>query len=350
MCLYPKLIENRKYLPNIKNGGKPPECTDERVKWVAIGCGKCMECRNKAKREWQVRLQEEIARDKSGQFITLSFSDEELVKLEEEVQKQIEGIEGYDLDNAVATLAMRRFLERWRKKYKKSVKHWTVTELGQKSTERIHIHGILWTNNKQAIRDIWQYGNVYIGDYVNGATGNYIVKYIHKQDLIHPNYKPKVLTSPGIGKGYIKSEWRKQNDFKGDKTREYYTTSQGHKIALPKYYRNKIYTEEQREQLWINLIDKGERWVNGIKINVKDDYTELMNVQEQARRLNKQLGYGDDKKNWNRIQYEKAIRNLKKENRHKKVKRDEPPVTAELGTIKDIVIRHTAQTNIKTKK
>ena len=26
MCLYPKLILNRKYLPNKKNGGIPPKC------------------------------------------------------------------------------------------------------------------------------------------------------------------------------------------------------------------------------------------------------------------------------------------------------------------------------------
>ena len=46
MCLYPKMIKNPKYLPNKKNNNNPPEITDERVKWVPVGCGNCMECRN----------------------------------------------------------------------------------------------------------------------------------------------------------------------------------------------------------------------------------------------------------------------------------------------------------------
>ena len=45
MCLYPKLILNRKYLPNKKNGGIPPKCPDERLRYVTAACGKCYECR-----------------------------------------------------------------------------------------------------------------------------------------------------------------------------------------------------------------------------------------------------------------------------------------------------------------
>ena len=44
MCLYPKLIKNRKYLPNKKNEYCAPVPDDERKEWVAIGCGNCMEC------------------------------------------------------------------------------------------------------------------------------------------------------------------------------------------------------------------------------------------------------------------------------------------------------------------
>ena len=31
MCLYPKLIPNKRYLPTKKNGGVPPVCPDERL-------------------------------------------------------------------------------------------------------------------------------------------------------------------------------------------------------------------------------------------------------------------------------------------------------------------------------
>ena len=116
------MIKNPKYLPNKKNKNNPPEITDERVKWVPVGCGNCMECREQKKREWQIRMNEEIKHDRTGKFITLTFSNEELDKLIQET--------GIQESNAVATIAVRRFLERWRKKYKKSVKHFLITELG----------------------------------------------------------------------------------------------------------------------------------------------------------------------------------------------------------------------------
>ena len=57
------MIKNPKYLPNKKNNNNPPEITDERVKWVPVGCGNCMECRKQKKREWQIRMNEEIKHD-----------------------------------------------------------------------------------------------------------------------------------------------------------------------------------------------------------------------------------------------------------------------------------------------
>ena len=60
MCLYPRLIQNKKYIAN-KNGGVIPPVSDNRVRFVPIGCGKCIECRKQKKREWQVRMLEDIA-------------------------------------------------------------------------------------------------------------------------------------------------------------------------------------------------------------------------------------------------------------------------------------------------
>ena len=51
MCLYPKLIKNRRYVPNKKNGGIPPQCPDERLRYITAACGKCMECRQQKQRQ-----------------------------------------------------------------------------------------------------------------------------------------------------------------------------------------------------------------------------------------------------------------------------------------------------------
>ena len=156
MCLYPRLIKNRKYLINKKNKGNVPTPNDERVKYVSIGCGKCIECTKKRARDWKVRLNEEIRVNNKAKFVTLTFDEISLNKY----KLLVTNFPEHEQPNEIATIATRHFLERWRKEYKKSVKHWLVTELGHTGTERLHIHGILWTEeNNKTISKIWKNGN-----------------------------------------------------------------------------------------------------------------------------------------------------------------------------------------------
>lgn len=321
MCLYPKLVKNRKYTSNKKNGGIIPPLpliefngkmiNDERVTLVPVGCGKCMECMKKKSREWQVRLLEEIRHNNTGHFITFTFSNEEYRKLAKGIK-----LEGYELDNEIAKIATRKFLERWRRKYKKSVKHWLVTELGQNGTENIHLHGILWTDKtKEEINERWGYGYTWIGDYLSEATVNYITKYVTKTDIKHKEYKPIILTSAGIGKNYTNRYDAKNNKYKKNDTNEAYTNRQGFKLSLPIYYRNKLYTEEEREKLWIEKLNEKTRYVNGIKIDVSKNEDMYYRILEKARELNKRLGYGDDKINWERKTYELERRLINQEKR-----------------------------------
>lgn len=337
MCLYPKLLKNRKYTKTKKNKGIVPQVNDARVLMVPVGCGKCMECRKQRAREWQVRLSEELRHDNEVQFVTLTFNDEGLEELEElalqvkvrtGVRKEIVmkngktrkyynydikkagDLYGYDLDNEIAKRGTRRFLENWRKRFGKSCKHWLVTELGQKNTERIHMHGFMWTNEVEAIKELWKYGNVYIGDWVNEATVNYTVKYLSKQDELHKEYKGIILTSAGIGKGYLDRFDSKNNKFKGDKTNEAYVTRTGVKLALPIYYRNNLYSDEEREELWIDKLDKEVRFVNGNKVDISEGDEGYFKLLEEAKQKNKRLGYGDDTVNWDRKKYEQQRRLL----------------------------------------
>lgn len=325
MCLYPKLIKNPKYRSTKKNGGNIPPILDQRVKYVPIGCTRCMECKRQKANAWRVRLLEDIRTNTNAQFITLTLSNESYYELDQEIN---ENLEGYERDNAIATLATRRFLERWRKRYKRSVRHWLVTELGHKGTENIHLHGFIWTDDHRAISEIWKYGFVWDGynkngqriNYVNDKTINYCIKYVNKQDLDHKEYNAKILTSPGIGANYTTRSDAQKNKFKGSKTKETYTTRTGHELSLPIYWRNKIYNEEEREKLWLQRLDKMERWVCGEKVSIKKNYHAYDALVEWHRRINKQLGYGTDEKNWERIQYEKHRRNIINETRLNKVR------------------------------
>lgn len=314
MCLYPKLIRNPKYKPNKKNGGIIPPILDTRCLVVPIGCQQCMECKKQKAMNWKVRLLEDIKVNKNGRFVTLTYKPKKL----KELAAEFPGLTGYELDNAIATRSVRLFLENWRKKYGKSLRHWFVTELGHKGTEHLHIHGIVWTDQPaKAIIAKWPYGYVWAGygeqynNYVNEATVNYITKYVHKMDETHKNYQPIVLTSAGIGSAYVETQNAKKNKYQEGATNEAYRTREGYKLGLPIYYRNKLYTDEQRERLWIEKLNKQERYVNGIKVDISKGEWEYFEAVKEARKLNKKLGYGDGQKDWNQMEYERQRRMLK---------------------------------------
>lgn len=324
MCLYPRLIKNRKYTVTKKNGGDVPIATDPRVLYVPVGCQKCIECKKQKGRQWSIRLQEEIRTDTTGKFVTLTFSNESIKELIDALEIKYEG---YELDNEIATLATRRFLERWRKKYKKSVKHWLITELGQggkkhKGTENIHLHGIIFTDEKDEIEKLWKYGFVYIGKYVNEQTINYCVKYSTQIDELHPNYNAKILTSPGIGSNYTNRLDAKTNSYKPGKTNENYRTRDGQEMNLPIYYRNKIYSEEEREKLWLEKLDKEERWILGNKVSTKNGPEQYYKELKYAQAKNKRLGYGDDTKDWEQYHYEQERRKINMKKRLDKLEKD----------------------------
>ena len=115
------------------------------------------------------------------------------------------------------------------------------------------------------------------------------MKYITKVDEDHKGFKAVILTSAGIGKQYTENKHKKdKNKYQGDKTDETYRLPNGAKSALPIYYRNKIYTDEEKEELWLNKLDKQERYVNGTKISVKNGeelyYKVLKTAQKQIPR------------------------------------------------------------------
>lgn len=319
MCLYPKLGFNKKYLANKKNNRNPPVMGDSRVKFVPYGCGKCMECCKQKSREWLVRLSEDIKYNTNGVFVTLTFSNEEYSKLYNEVENRL----GYEIDNEICRLAVRRFCGRWRKKYGHSPRHWLISEIGHKGTENIHMHGIIWCDKDKDIAERWGYGFVWLGDekngklvnYVNGSTINYITKYMTKRDELNVEYKAKVFNSAGIGIGYIENARSNMNGFNYDKTREFYITESGHKIALPIYYRNKLYSEDEREILWLQKLDKEERWVGGEKVDISENENNYYELLKYYRGINKGLGYGSDEINWEQKYYDNYRRHLRQRER-----------------------------------
>lgn len=300
MCLFPQIIENPKYKKNKKNGGRIPPLFDTRLKYISIGCGRCRECLKQKANEWITRLTYELLENKkNAKFVTLTFSNESLEKLVKEFENDTE---------IIVKKAVRRFCERWRKKYKTQPRHWLITELGHKGTERVHLHGIIWGQEKD-IRDLWKYGFVWIGDYVNQETIFYITKYVTKIDTKHKTYMPRIYSSKGIGSFYWKTKfhpWAKKN------THEYLRLPNGQRKGLPIYYRNHIFNETQRELLWQWRLDKQKIYILGKECDVSTtegqlDYIRLLTEEQQK---NKRLGYGDNSEKWKKQKYKVMIEEI----------------------------------------
>lgn len=291
MCLYPKYGVNPKYRPNKKNGGHPPKCTDKRLYYIPFKCGKCYECRKQKQREWRVRLSEEL-RSTFGYFVTLTFENSQLERLEKQT-----GLKWEKNPNEVAKQGIRYFLERVRKDTGKSMKHWFVTELGE-DKDRIHLHGITFgQTSAYYLKKHWNYGNVFIGTFCNEKSVNYMTKYMLKVDIKHKDFTQIVLCSKGIGEKYIDREkkgWQKRNYKKICVPT--YTFRNGVEMAMPKYFKDKIFTEKERETMWINNLERGIEWIGGEKVDADDELT-IANLRRWYQRVG-QKTFNDDPIAW----------------------------------------------------
>ncbi|QCS36900.1 replication initiation protein [Tortoise microvirus 22] len=258
-CLNPQYRKNPKYRPNKSNGGVPPVCPDPRLMLLRYDCGKCYECRRKRASHWRFRLLQEYkySPTKRFHFVTFTFSEDSLFSLRSEFP---------DLDdNCIAKVAVRRFLERYRKRYGVSLRHFLVTELGGKNG-RIHLHGIVmdckagrYRGSKYIIdmdlfHSIWRYGYCFFG-WCNERSISYVTKYIMKPDPYHPTFRPKLLLSPGIGSDYFRDLSVLRFHRSSSDGVWYCVSSTGHKLSMPRYYRDKIFSEDERLRHSLDLLD-----------------------------------------------------------------------------------------------
>lgn len=229
-------------------------------------------------------MAEELKQNPHAIFFTGTFTDERIDYLCKKY-----GLEKEDTNN-IATKEVRLFMERLRKNNGgKSVKHWIITEQGHTRTKRIHVHGIFFHRDKKfllkILRENWIAGYKYNGTYVNERTINYIVKYLTKTDLDNPNFKGKVLASPGLGDKYVESWDAKQCVYfprtETAKTREEYRFKTGEKVPLPRYYKEKIFTEDERQLLWIEKQEEGYSYIMGEKIYTKPESEYLPNEGQE---------------------------------------------------------------------
>lgn len=125
-----------------------------------------------------------------------------------------------------------------------SIRYYCVGEYGGR-TMRPHYHVIIFNAKLELIQPAWQLGSVHYGE-VNGASVGYTLKYMtkapkipmHRNDDRQPEFS---LMSKRLGDNYLTPkmiQWHKDSL----NERVYLNLEDGKKIAMPRYYRNKIYT------------------------------------------------------------------------------------------------------------
>ena len=127
---------------------------------------------------------------------------------------------------------------------------------------------------------------------MNEGTINYIIKYITKRDEGSPEFNGKIFTSKKIGINYINKNTLKRHRYQDRFTEETYRTNSGIKIALPTYYKQKIWTIQEREALRIIKEENQVKYYNKtpIKVETIKQYEEYVNAVKYWQSIKKYDG------------------------------------------------------------
>lgn len=250
-------------------------------------CGQCPYCLQRRANNYIFRCLQQLKVTPLAHFVTLTYEDPPLSP------------------NGFMTLQksdFQKFMKRLRKRCRPQnniIKYFACGEYGTQ-TERPHYHAIIYNAKYEDIEAAW---NDYPGngllhrDDVNGNTVAYVAKYMlkgkfkrkHKNDDREKEFQ---LFSKALGVNYINAasiKWHKE-----DISRQYATIN-GYKIALPRWFREQLYDEAERNAI------------------------QDLSIEEANKRLIKQLNeyekHGNQAKSFHHFQRERkrnAIENFQK--------------------------------------
>ena len=218
---------------HVKNPRYPIYSNDRQV---PVPCGKCPACLSRRTSVWTFRLKQHAKNANTSHFVTLTY-DTRFVPITER---------GYlTLDKRDVQLYFKK-LRKAHPKNHEPIKYYLAGEYGSK-TFRPHYHIILFNADVEFIHKSWDKGEVHIGE-LTEASAAYTAKYINKGKIIpmHKNddRSPEFsLMSKKLGLNYLSEKIIRYH--RADLERNYLTLEDGKKISLPRYYRQKIWTEQE---------------------------------------------------------------------------------------------------------
>lgn len=200
--------------------------------FMRVPCGKCVGCIRRRALTWAFRLKQEAKDHPFASFITLTYDDDHLKDLNKD--------------------ELQLFFKRMRKRTK--IKYFACAEYGG-LTKRPHYHMIMYgEHNEKQVRDCWTDNKKLPKGRIDFqpasyATMCYVAGYVNKKvaTMVDPDQsvqKEFQLMSRGLGIGYLKNSIIDYH--KTDLSRTYVTLEGGVKVAMPRYYKDKLYTPAER--------------------------------------------------------------------------------------------------------
>jgi len=265
---------------------------------IVAPCGRCYACLRNKQREWYVRITEEMKVSKNAFFVTLTYDNDHL-----------------PIDHQGNAYVSKQDVTYFRKRLYKNMgspsdfRYYLASEYGP-NTMRPHYHAILfnvteedpiklhallqksWSKQKKVgsrERDYFCHPRGITVERVNENRIGYVTGYVmdSKKDL-QCGKKVFSLKSKGLGKSYLSSKsrvaWHKKNPLDNN----YYPLPDGKKMALPEYYRNKIYSEEQKEE--VKKHNKNKNWISHVtSVNIEQLEKQKRTKANAKRRYEKLL-------------------------------------------------------------
>lgn len=251
---------------------------------IPFPCGRCPVCKRRRVNQWVFRLRQEDKISKSSLFVTLTYGSK--VPL---------------TSNGYMTLQKRDFqlfLKRLRKIQAKKcdwkIKYYAAGEYGEQRF-RPHYHAIMFNVfDMEDINKAWQLGDIHVGK-VSGASIAYTAKYIDKSKRIplharDDRQKEFSLMSKGLGSNYLTPAMIKYH--KRHLQDNYVTDIDGNKIAIPRYYRDRIFTDDERMEARFHINTQKYRRRNLKRRRVEALYQDRVSLEayedsEKIGRYNK---------------------------------------------------------------
>lgn len=213
-------------------------------------CGKCPACLRRRQAAWVFRLEQEQQRATSSAFLTLTYDEQNLPW----------SVGGYPTlntrDHQSFMKRLRTTIQRKFKSHVAKIKYYSVGEYGG-DTHRPHMHSIMFNlpndylRHPELLEREWQKGAVDVGTVTVGSIA-YVTGYMSKtlyttgQDEADDRKKEFSLQSNGIGENYLTHA--RVGYYKKILT-PYLIKEDGEKATMPRYYKDKLYTESQKSKI-----------------------------------------------------------------------------------------------------